>query len=171
MKRAMRFRIIACLWAVLGLIAASSSASAAIWAWGCQGQLGAQQVIFNRYSLYVVEGKKPFADVHKLTADKIDDLIKGDNAEYSASNGNDGLAKEIEFERVGDAKVKPKLILTEKSSRKISGKHRLICGRDEDTDIYLKVYHYRREDEQARDITMQCIEYQLSTRGGRKGCD
>jgi hypothetical protein len=32
------------------------------------------------------------------------------------------------------------------------------------------VYRFQREDEPARDITMQCFEYQLSTRGGRKGC-
>ena len=77
------------------------------------------------------------------------------------------MVKEIEFEQATDAKVKPKLILTEKSSRKISGKHRVICHRDEDNDIYCKIYRYQRKDEPARDITMQCIEYQLSTRGGR----
>jgi hypothetical protein len=171
MKRATRLRIIVGLWAALGLAAVTGDAKAGIWAWGCQGQLGNQQVIFNRYSMFVVEGKKPFASVHKLVGEKIDDLIKGDNAEYSASNGNDGLSKEIEFERVTDAKVKPKLILTAKSSRKVSGKDRVICHRDEDTDIYRKVYRYQREDEPARDITMQCIEYQLSTSGGRRGCD
>jgi hypothetical protein len=81
------------------------------------------------------------------------------------------LVKEIVAERVTDAKVKPKLTLTEKSSRKISGKHHVICHRDEDTDIYRKVYRYQREDEAARDITMQCIEYQLSTSGGHRDCD
>jgi hypothetical protein len=77
------------------------------------------------------------------------------------------LVKEIVAERVTDAKVKPKLTLTEKSSRKISGKHHVICHRDEDTDIYRN----QREDEAARDITMQCIEYQLSTSGGHRDCD
>jgi hypothetical protein len=168
MKRATRIRIIIGLCA---LFAASNAVSAGVWAWGCQGQLGEQQVIFNRYSLYVVEGKKPFANVRKLIGDKIDGLIKGDSTEYSASNGNDGLAKEIEFEKVSDAKVKPKLLLTEKSSRKISGKHAVICHRDEDTDIYRKVYRYQHEDEPARDITMQCIEYQLSTSGGHRDSD
>jgi hypothetical protein len=167
----MRIPIIACLSAALGLIAASSGASAGVWAWGCQGQLGDQQLIFNRYSLFVVEGKQPFASVHKLTGEKIDGLIKGDHTEYSPNNDSDGLVKKIVAERVGDAKLKSKLILTEKSSRKIFGKHRLICGRDEDTAIYRKVYRYQRENEPARDITMQSIEYQLSTRGGRRGCD
>jgi hypothetical protein len=47
----------------------------------------------------------------------------------------------------------------------------VICGRDEDTDLYRKVYRYERDGEPARDVTMQCMEYQLSTRGGRKGCN
>jgi hypothetical protein len=107
--------------------------------------------------------------VSRLTNEKIDDLIKGDKVEYNPDNGNEGFAKKITFERVDDAKRK--LILTEKSSRKISGKHRVICHRDEDTDIYRKVYHFTREDEPGHDITMQCIEYQLSTSGGHRGCD
>src|SRR5476651_2730621 len=102
----MRTRIIACLCAILGFAAGSTSASAGIWAWGCQGQLGEQQMIFNRFEAYIVEGKKPFADVHKLTGEKIGGLIKGDSTEYSP-NGGDGLAKEIEFEKVTDEKVKP----------------------------------------------------------------
>jgi hypothetical protein len=73
------------------------------------------------------------------------------------------------FMRKDDPKAK--VTLSEKSSRRISHKSKLICGRDEDTDVYRKVYYYEREDEPARDITMQCMEYQLSTRGGRKGCD
>ena len=165
MKRAMTNRIFALVLAGLGLCAASSSASAGSWAWGCQGQLGGQQVIFNRYSMFVVDNKKPLGNVRKLMDEKIDSLIKGDSVSYEPQNGNDGLIKTIEFLRHDDAKRK--LTLTEQSSKKISSKHRLICGRDEDTDIYRKVYRYQREDEPARDITMQCIEYQLSTRGGR----
>ncbi len=169
MKRAVRIRIIACLSAALALTAASSDVDAGVW--GCQGHLDNQQLIFNRYSMFVVEGKKPLASIHKLTGEKIDDLIKGERTEYSPNNNNDGLVKEIVAERVTDAKVKPKLTLIEKFSRKISSKHRVICHRDEDTDIYRKVYHYQREDEPARDITMQCIEYQLSTSGGHRDCD
>ncbi len=59
------------------------------------------------------------------------------------------------------------ITLTEKSSRKISSRNRLVCGRNESTDIYRKVYRYQRESEPVRDITMQCIEFRLSTRGGR----
>lgn len=47
----------------------------------------------------------------------------------------------------------------------------MICGRDEVTDTFRKVYRYERDNETPRTLTMQCIEYTLSTRGGRKGCD
>ncbi len=167
MKRAMTIRIIAL--AAFGVIAASSGASAAVWAWGCQGQLGGQQVIFNRYALAVVDSKKPLGKLDKLTNDKIDDLITGDSVRYEPQNTNDGFERTIEF--LHSADPKRKLTLIEKSSRKISSRSKLICGRDESTDITRKVYSYQRENEPAREITMQCIEYQLSTRGGRKGCD
>ncbi|HEX3708660.1 MAG TPA: hypothetical protein VHV56_02100 [Pseudolabrys sp.] len=165
----MTSRIPACLWALLCLTVISSDASAGVWAWGCQGQLGGQQLIFNRYSMYVVEGKTPLGNLHKLLDQKIDGLIKGESTGYDPNNGNDGLDKTITANRTGDDKRK--ITLTELSSKKTSHKHRVICHRDEDTDIFRKVYRYRREDEPARAITMQCIEYQLTTTGGRPNCD
>lgn len=41
MKRVMKIRIAAGVLAALTSIAASGAANAAIWEWGCQGQLGA----------------------------------------------------------------------------------------------------------------------------------
>ncbi len=150
-------------------LAASGSANAAILAWGCQGQVGGgTQVIFNRYSLVVLDSKAKLGDVHKLTRDTIE-LPAGTPPGVAYNpEGDTELTKVMEFTRADDPKRK--LILTEKSSRLISHKHLLICGRDDDTDIYRKVYSYQREDEPAQTITMQCIWYQLSTRGGRKGC-
>lgn len=126
-------------------------------------------MIFNRYSMVVVDTNQKLGDIRKLKMDKID-LPPGSppSVAYDAPNG-DGLEKTMEFTRGDDDKRK--LILTEKSSRLISHKHKIICGRDEDTDVTRKVFSYQREDEPARDITMQCMEYQLSTRGGRKSCD
>ncbi len=43
----------------------------------------------------------------------------------------------------------------------------MVCGRDEEKTITRKVYRLERSGEPARDITMQCMEYMLSTRGGR----
>jgi hypothetical protein len=45
-----------------------------------------------------------------------------------------------------------------------------LCGRDEDIVVYRKVYRYQRENGPARNITMECMDYQLSTLAGRKGC-
>jgi hypothetical protein len=126
----MTIRFIVCLCA---LIAAINAASAAILEFGCQGQLGDQQVIFNRYSMVVVDTKQKMGDIRKLRMDKME-LPPGSPASvaYDAADQND-LDKTMEFTRNDDPKRK--LILTEKSSRLISHKHRLICGRDEDTDI------------------------------------
>lgn len=156
-------RIIA---AVISLLMATNAASAAIWEWDCQAQVDAQQVIFNRYSMVVVDTKVKMGDVRKLRMTEIN--LPPDSpphAEYEAVNINGGFEKTIVFTRKDDAKRQ--VTLTETSSRLISHKHKLICGRDEDVDIYRKVYRYQREDAPARDITMQCMEYNLSTRGGR----
>lgn len=166
----MPIRFVVCLSAVIGLIATASSGSAAIWEWGCQGQLGDQQIIFNRNSMVVVDTKAKMGDIRKLRMSTME-LPPGSppHVDYNPGDSNGGLIKSMDFTRADDPKRK--IVLTEKSSRKISSKHRLICGRDEDTDIYRKVYSFQRESEPARDISMQCMEYQLSTRGGRKGCD
>ena len=42
---------------------------------------------------------------------------------------------------------------------------------DDITDTFRKAYRYERDGEPPRTLTMTCIEYTLSTRGGRKGCD
>jgi hypothetical protein len=166
MKRATPMRLIVCLCA---LLAATNGASAAVWAWGCQAQVGARQIIFNRFSMIVVDTKQKMGDIHKLRVTEFD-LPPGSppSVKYESEDANGGFEKTIIFTSKGDPKRK--VTLTEKSSRRISHSSKLICGRDEDTDIYRKVYRFQREEEPARDITMQCMEYQLSTRGGRKGC-
>ena len=154
------------LWAAFACFLAASPASAAVWQWGCQGQLGNQQVIFNRYSMVVVDTKVKMGDIRKLRMEKME-LPPGSppSGSYEPMDVNGGFEKTMIFTRKDNSDRK--MTLTEKTSRRISHKHKLICGRDEDTDIYRKVYRYQREDEPARDITMQCLEYQLSTRGGR----
>src|SRR5882757_5871316 len=137
MKRVMKMRIAAGVLSALAFIAASGAAHAAVWEWGCQGRLGAQQVIFNRYSMVVVDTKQKLGDIRKLKMDKID-LPPGSPAgvSFDPQDVNGGLIGPLVFTRDDDAKRK--LTLTEKSSRKISHKHKMICGRDEDTDITRK---------------------------------
>jgi hypothetical protein len=126
--------------------------------------VGDQQVTYNRYVLAVVPAKQKLRPLRTIM-DSVTIVEGGDDPASSYSGGGEVFDKVLEFSR--QDKTDHKVTLTEKSSRKISSKSRLICGRDESTDVYRKVYRYQREDEPARDITMQCIEFQLSTRGGR----
>jgi hypothetical protein len=152
------------------LLLATSGASAAVWQWGCQDRLGDQQVIFNRESMAIVDTKVKMGDVRKLRMTKME-LPPGSppHVDYEPVDFNGGFEETMTFTRADDSKRK--VVLTEKSSKRISHQHKLVCGRDEDIDIYRKVYSLQRDEEPPRDITMQCLEYQLSTRGGRKGCD
>jgi hypothetical protein len=61
-----------------------------------------------------------------------------------------------------------KLVLTELSSRQISNRKGRVGPRDEITTLFKKDYRYALDGEPARTITMDCIEYTLTTKGGRK---
>lgn len=162
--------------AILGVSLAllfSSAANAEIWTWGCQGELGGQNIVFDRDALIILKAGAPAKKPPAFNPDTFSNAMvaakqnKEPIASYTSLGGN-GLEKSIEFGQPDDDKRK--VVFAEKASRQVSHKHKIICGRDEDTDIFAKTYSYQREDEPARDIKMQCVNYQLSTRGGRKGC-
>ncbi len=158
------------------LAATPLSAQAAILTYGCQGQLGDQRVLFNRDGLYIVDGKAPAGKPKKFTADSISDAIsqlKKSKVTFTEFQpyGGDGLEGPIVFSIVDANKQTQKIVFTQKSSHLISHKHRMICGRDEDSDLHRVIYRLDRPGQPAQDIKMQCSYYQLSTRGGRKGCD
>jgi hypothetical protein len=158
------------------LLAGTNAASAAILSWGCQGQFGDQRVLFNRDGLYIVDGKAPASKPKKFTANSVGDAItelkngKETFTEFGPGN-DDGLEGPIVFSTIDTSKPTQKLVFTQKSAQRISHKHRMICGRDEDSDLYRTVYQFDRPGQPAQDIKMQCSYYQLSTRGGRKGCN
>ena len=161
-----------CLVMAAGIFLASAcGAQAAVWDWGCQGQLAApdQTMIFNRYQMVVLDGKRPAMQPSKLLGDEALKTLIAGGAGYDPGNVNDGFVQTIKFTR--DGPPKSNVTLTELSSRRLSHKFRVVCGRDDITDIFSKVYRYERDSEPPRTVTMQCIEYTLSTRGGRKGCD
>jgi hypothetical protein len=161
-----------------GLAAASvaTSASAAVWEWACQGELGGKGVLFDREGLYIANGKAPAAKPGQFSRQSVAEAIAAvkkdaDVTAFRPDDENGGLAGSITFSQADGDKQTQKVAFTERSSTQISQRHKVVCGRDEDTDIYRKVYRFERDGEPARDITMQCVEYQLSTRGGRKGCN
>ena len=157
---------------ILGLcvLFAASQARAAIYNYGCLGRLGDQQIIFDRDALYILHGGKPL----KFSVDHFDDAVaaakasKGLEATYVPADGG-GLDETMMFMRKDDETRR--VVFVEKSSRRVSHKHRMICWRSEDTDVYRKTFTYQRENEQLRGITVRCYEYQLSTKGGHEGCD
>jgi hypothetical protein len=166
-KRAMLARIAI---GIFILAAATNGASAAIWAWGCQGKLGHQLVIFNRDKMFLVDGKPVRGNLRKAITDKITALSDAKTTSFEPNNLNSGFEdKTIEFTR-NDAESK-KIVITEQSSRQTSHRTRMICGRDETIDTFRKIYRYQNGKDDPKTITMQCFEYTLSTRGGRKGCD
>lgn len=159
-------------WTACAAIACAGDASAAVWQWGCAGPLGDRRIVFNREQLLVMPGKTPHAKLDRLIA--LDDLTKDetipkdapDIATYQTDDNNSGLVKEMTFTRNDESG--DKLTLTEKSSRTLSHSDRLWhrC-RDEITDRFRKVYRVQRAGEPARDATLECMEYTLTTRGGR----
>lgn len=176
MKRTNTQRLAAVL-AGLATALPAGSASAAIWHWACRGETGGQRILFDQDGLYIAAGSEPAAPHGKFTMESVTGpivLLKkaGGFIAFGPPQGDDELAsKVIVFSRTDDSKHEQKVTLTAQSSKRISHRHRIVACRDEDTDLYRKVYRYERDAEPARDIVMQCMEYQLSTKGGRKGCD
>jgi hypothetical protein len=169
----MRIRILSVLLASLAIGAPLANANAGILSWGCFGQAGDQLVAFNRDGFYVTT-RKEAPKLRKLSVDAIEKVMSDikNGAAPSVSyivDTEDGLAGPLSYSRVDD--IKQKLVMTRQSSKAISSKNRMVCGRDESTDLSRNVYRLERAGEPSLAVTMQCFEYQLSTRGGRKGCD
>jgi len=152
------------------LMLAADAATAAIWEWGCMGALGSEQIVFNRDRLVVISGR--------ASPGKLDDFVHGGQftaqaghsapsivATYQPDEGNDGLVTTLRFTGEG---ADGKLILTELSSRRIGHSARFIARcRDETIDRFRKNYRVERDQEPPRIVTLVCMEYQLSTKGGR----
>ena len=156
---------IARLTLALTLAGVASSADAAVWAWGCRGKLGTNEVIFNRNTLVVISGNGPKLPLKVLVQREEPVEEKIDAVRFNADDNNGGFEKRITFTKQDDDKAK--LTLTEKSSRKTSYRTGRVGPRDEIWTTWRKVYRYAPGGEPTRDITMDCGEYTLTTKGGR----
>ena len=163
----MNIRIVSCAWAAtLTMMALAPDAHAAVWQWGCRGKLGDEQMIFTRYSLVLL-------DANTKNKEKLEALIRYDDlaehigaaTHFESDNGNDGFVKKIEFKSNDD--IRKQLTMVEKTSRKLKASHGRAGPRDEDKTYFSKTYEVTVANEKPRGVTMECMEYTLSTKGGR----
>jgi hypothetical protein len=165
MERALKQQIAAIAAAALIACTFASEARAGRWEWGCAGTAADAQIVFNRRQLVVIPPQQRLGKIQDLIF--IDELAKDLKAaqHYNVADENGGLEAKMAF--TGSEDEKQKITLTEKSSKTLFHHTAMVCGRDEDKTNTRKVYRLERNGEPARDITMQCMEYMLSTRGGR----
>jgi hypothetical protein len=143
----------------------STSAYAGRWEWGCAGTSGDQRIVFNRRELVVTTPQKRLGKIRDLIfADDLATSLSEDQ-HYEAADENGGLAATMTFTRGEDAKHT--ITLTETASKTLSHHTAMVCGRDEDTAISRKGYRVEIGGEPSRHIIMQCMEYMLTSRGGR----
>ena len=150
----MTFRSFAC--GALLACATVSPAVAGIWTYGCKGNLGDDEVIFDRESLIVLPRKLPAGDIREL--------VKRQIATFDAADENSGLQQTMEFRR--GAYPDQKVTLTEKRSRKTSEHAGHVGTRDESTTTFKKRYTFVRTDgaekTPPREIEMDCVDYELT---------
>ena len=129
------------------------------------GPLSGDQVIFNRSTLTVLPGHSSKVKLQQLTSDGVD-IGALDGRNFNSDDGNSGFERTIGFTSADQPA--DKLTLAEVSSRKVSERKGHVGPREESTTKFKKVYRYALENEPARPIAMDCIEYTLTTRGGRQ---
>jgi hypothetical protein len=165
MERPLKHAIMAVAGIALMSLITGGDASAGVWQWGCMGPTGRDQVAFNRGALIVVPKDTSLGALDALI--RLDDLTAKfpDAAGYNADDDNSGFQRAMVFTSQDESSGK--LILRQESSTRISHHQHMVCGRDEIVDLYRKVYRYDPPHEPARTIPLRCMEYVLTTTGGR----
>lgn len=153
---------------ILAFLLAANPVSAGVWQWGCMGAMGNDQIAFNRDRLIVIAGD--------AKAGKLDDFVRsGDfaggtkpdaiTATYLPDDGNSGLTTPMTFTAEGGD---TKLTLTEIASEDTGHTDKVVLScRDETTDRFNKTYRIESGTTPAATVKLQCLDYQLSSRGGR----
>jgi hypothetical protein len=138
-----------------GLLATTTPATAGYWNYGCKGNFGDTAIVFDRNSLLIM----PKA----LAKGDITGLVKSEIFSFDANDNNSGLMPTMKFAR--GAYPDQKIVLTEKSSKKISEQTGHVGSREKTTTSYRKTYHYQRlgwQDSPGAEVAMDCIEYMLT---------
>ena len=151
----MKLRLICAATVLGGMLAGVTPASAGYWNYGCKGSLGEIAIMFDRDTFVMMPKALAKGDIAGL----VKDVIFG----FDADDNNSGFLPVMKFARGGYPEQQ--IILTEKSSKKISERKGSIGTRDTVTTQFTKTYHYQRlgwSGSPEGDIAMECIEYQRS---------
>ena len=137
------------------ILVGAAPVQAGTWNYGCKGSLRDAAVTFDRNSFLIM----PAA----LARGDISGLIKGQIFTFDAADEDSGFKPTMKFAR--GFYPDQKIVLTEKSSKKISEQNGHVGTRERTMTTYRKTYHYQRlgwTDEPEADIAMDCIEYELT---------
>jgi hypothetical protein len=144
---------------VCWMLAGVTPAPAGYWNYGCNGSVGDTALTFDRDSFVIMP--------RALAKGDIAGLVKGEIFTFDADANDSGLMATMKFAR--GAFPDQQVVLTEKSSKKISEQKGSAGTRDTVTTHFRKTYHYQRlgwPGSGARapeaDIAMDCIEYTRS---------
>lgn len=152
----MKFRMFCAILIVAATACHVAPADAGQWNYGCKGNLTEGTVIFDRNQLLVMPKELARGDISGLTS--------GEISAFDAADNNSGFMPVMKFAR--GAYPDQKIVLTEKSSKKISEKTGHVGTRERSVVTTRKAYRYQHlypdgtPDE--ADITMDCIEYELT---------
>jgi hypothetical protein len=136
------------------MLVGATPATADYWNYGCKGNLGDTALTFDRNTFLIM----PKA----LATGDIAGLAKSDIFAFADDN-NSGFMTTMKFAR--GAYPDQKIVLIEKSSKKISEQKGHVGSREKTTTTFSKTYHYERlgwTGKPEADIVMRCIEYQLT---------
>lgn len=84
------------LTAAAAMTASATTADAAVWRWGCKGQLGQEQIVFNRQTLLILPAGHAAVDLQKIIfRDSLADDVKAGGSFFDADDVNSGFEKEM----------------------------------------------------------------------------
>jgi hypothetical protein len=151
----MKLRPCSAIATVCWMLAGVTTAPAGYWNYGCKGSAGDIAFTFDRNTFLIM----PKA----LARGDIAGLVKSTIFAFDAADNNSGFMATMEFAR--GAYPDQKIVLTEKSSKKMSEQKGRVGTRDKVTTTFAKTYHYQRlgwPGSPEADIAMECIEYILT---------
>jgi len=151
----MKLRVLSAATIACWILAAVTPASAGYWNYGCKGSIGDTTVTFDRNAFLIMP--------KGLARGDIAGLVNSEIFAFEADDNNSGFMTTMKFAR--GAYPDQTIVLTEKSSKKISEQTGHLGTREKTTTTFRKTYHYQRigwPDSPEADIVMDCIQYMLT---------